>query len=222
MNAFRTFLTAALGLGAAIMTTSASALPAGWIDDLPAWTATASSCSVDETSAGKYEFINSAFRYQGANVSNPGALIGTYQPITVRCNVTPMYDYVPEHVVHGDLFDQQVPASWKSVSWNALVVGYVDPDGLNTNAQVSVALRKLSRATLTETTIATFNSNSFPTLTKTEEVKQFAHTFDFRSNEYYVEINLVRVKGTSTTNQVATPTAYSVRLTKGTATTPPK
>lgn len=214
MHAFRTLLTAVLGLGAVMATTTASALPAGWSDSLPAWTATASSCAVDESSTGKYEFINSAFRFQGTNVSNPGLFTGTYQPITVRCNVTPMYDYVPARTIPGDI-TIQVPASWKSVNWNALVVGYTDPDGLNTNAQVSATLRKLSRATLTETNIATFNSNSFPILTKTEEVKTFTHTFDFQNNEYYVEISLTRAKGASTTSQVATPVAYSVRLTNG-------
>ena len=218
MTNFRTLLIALLGTGAALMTTSASALPANWSDTLPAWTATASSCAVDESSAGKYEFLGSQFRFLGTNVSNQLSLSPTttaiavgpvYQPITVRCNVTPMYDYIPAKTIPGDI-TIQVPAGWKSVNWNALVVGYKDPDGLNSNANVSVQLKRVSRATLGEATVATFNSNSFVKLTQGEEVKHFTHAFDFQNNEYYVEISLIRTKTT-----VASPVAYSVRLTNG-------
>ena len=43
-----------------------------------------------------------------------------------------------------------------------------------------------------------------------EDVKQFNHVFDFQTNAYYVEINLLR---TDTT--VLSPIAYTVRLAKG-------
>lgn len=223
MKTLRNTLTTLLATGVIVTATSASALPQGWGDYLPAWTATASSCSVDESSAGKYEFSGTQFRYLGDNVSNYGALFSStaassslftiakpsYQPITVRCNVTPVYDYVPAvPAAEGDLFG--TGASWKSADWNALIVGYKDTDGISTKAQVSASLRKVSRATLGETTITTFNSNLSANVAANEDIKQFAHAFDFQNNGYYVEINLLR---TDTT--VATPVAYSVRLAKG-------
>jgi len=209
MKTLRAALLTLLATGAVTATQTASALPSGWYDTIPAWTSTASACSVDESSTGKYEFSGTQFRYLADNVSpaTNGGIFGTfYQPITVRCNVTPMYDYVPAQP--GDLFE--IPASWKSVSWNSLVVGYKDPDGISANAQVSASLRRLDRTTMTESTIATFSSNSFAPVVAGEEVKQFSHTFDFLKNDYYVEINLTRKDKT-----VATPVVYSVRLTNG-------
>ncbi|KJV06472.1 hypothetical protein [Methylocucumis oryzae] len=220
MKTLRSTLLTLLAVGSVVGANSASALPSGWYDTLPAWTSTASACSVDESSVGKYEFIGSQFRFLGNNISNQTGVVAVpltratsdailgpvFQPITVRCNVTPMYDYVPAQ--KGDLFE--IPASWKSVSWNSLVVGYKDPDGISTNASVTASLRKLSRATMTESTIASFNSNSSASVVAVEDVKKFTHTFDFLNNDYYIEINLVR-KNTN----VVTPVAYSVRLTTG-------
>ena len=224
MKTIRQTLTTLFAAGIIISANTASALPQGWGDYLPSWTATASSCSVDESSTGKYEFSGTQFRYLGDNISNYGIVTSavtpstslvivrptaTYQPITVRCNVTPVYDYVPAiPAASGDLFG--TPASWKSADWNALIVGYKDTDGISTKAQVSASLRKVSRATLTETTLATFSSNLSATVAANEDIKQFTHTFDFQNNEYYVEINLLR-----TDTSVATPVAYSVRLAKG-------
>jgi hypothetical protein len=223
MKTLRNTLKLLLATGAVITATSASALPQGWGDYLPAWTATASSCSVDESSTGKYEFVGTQFRYLGANVSNYGlnglsaaassnskiSIIPTYKPITVRCNVMPIYDYVPAiPALPGDLFG--TPAYWKSADWNTLIVGYKDPDGIGAKTQVSASLRKVSRATLGESTIATFNSNLSANVAANEDIKQFTHTFDFQNNDYYVEINLIRQDVT-----VTTPVAYSVRLAKG-------
>ncbi|MDD5275821.1 MAG: hypothetical protein PHR16_07035 [Methylovulum sp.] len=218
MKTLRNSLMALLATGTILTATSASALPQDWWDDLPAWTATASSCSVDESSGSKYEFSGTQFRYLGGNVSDYGlnasrnsniSITPTYKPITVRCNVTPVYDYVPAiPAAPGDLFG--TPASWKSADWNTLIVGYKDADGISTNAQVSASLRKVSRATLGETTLATFNSNLSANTAANEDIKQFTHTFDFKNNDYYVEINLIRKNTT-----VATPVAYSVRLAKG-------
>ncbi|WP_019865529.1 hypothetical protein [Methylovulum miyakonense] len=206
MKTLRNTLKALLATSAIATATCASALPAGWLDSLPAWTATASSCSVDESSAGKYEFWLSQFRYLGSNVSGAGSSpFFLPQPITVRCNVTPIYDYVP---ANPNVFGST--ASWISPSWNSLIVGYKDTDGISTKAQVSAALRKVSRATLGESTVATFNSNLSASVVAHEEVKQFNHTFDFQNYDYYVEINLIRADTT-----VTTPVAYSVRLTNG-------
>lgn len=218
-NAVMTLLTVGTLAGA----TSASALPANWSDLLPAWTSTASSCAIDESSASKYEVTGTQFRFLGNNVSNFGifsanaakqssssiSVTQSYQPITVRCNVTPVYDYIPAvPAAPGDLFG--TPASWTSADWNSLIVGYKDTDGISAKAQVSASLKKISRTTMLESTIATFNSNLSANVAANEDVIQFTHKFDFHANDYYVEINLIR-QDTS----VTTPVAYSVRLAKG-------
>jgi hypothetical protein len=223
MKTLRNAAIALLTVGTLAGATTASALPANWNDLLPAWTATASSCAIDESSASKYEVTGTQFRFLGDNVSNYGifsgnaarqslnpiSIVPSYQPITVRCNVTPVYDYVPAvPAAPGDLFG--TPASWVSADWNSLIVGYKDTDGISAKAQVSASLRKISRATMTESTIATFSSNLSATVAANEDVKQFTHKFDFSANDYYVEINLIR-QDTS----VTTPVAYSVRLAKG-------
>lgn len=230
MKTLRTALMTLVATSTLVAATSASALPQNWGDYIPAWTATASSCAVDESSASKYEFSGTQFRYLGNNISSFGiftnaaantsknqiTILPTYQPLTVRCNVTPMYDYVPAvPAAPGNLFG--TPASWKSINWNALVVGYKDTDGISAKAQVIASLKKLNRATMTESTIATFNSNLSASVAANEDVKQFTHTFDFQANDYYVEINLRRTDST-----VATPVAYSVRLTNGQVTTVPQ
>ena len=215
MNILRTSIITLLATGSSLAATGVSALPLDWYDELPAWTSTASSCAIDESSTGRYEFTGAQFRYKGDKVSpllprTISAIGGaSFQPITVRCNVTPIYDYVPAvPAASGDFFGQN--AYWKSADWNTLIVGYKDPDGISTKAQVTASLRKLSRATLTESTIAVFNSNDSANVLANEDVKQFTHSFDFLNNEYYVEINLIRQEAT-----VATPIAYSVRLAKG-------
>lgn len=188
-----------------LTTTTASALPSGWHDVLPAWSATASSCSLDESSTGKSEFSGTQFRYLGSAVSSV-RFVGTFPfatlvttPITVRCNVTPIYDF-------------QSTGSARSAFWNHLIVGYKDPDGISTKAQVLVSLRKVSRATQGETTIATFNSNTSNNVVANEDVAHFKFNEnpDFQNNAYYVEINLIRTDVT-----VATPIVYTVRLANG-------
>jgi len=218
MKTLRNTLMSLLATSAIVTSTGVSALPTGWVDGLPAWTATASSCSVDESSAGKYDFAGSQFRYLGTNVSGSSISGGSgfpplflISPITVRCNVTPSYDYVPAFVA-DDPDEFGSAAYWKNPNWewNSLIVGYKDTDGIGTKAQMTASQKKVSRATLSESTIATFNSNLTASVVAHEDVKTFDHTFDFESNEYYVEINLYR-----TDTSVATPVAYSVRLANG-------
>ena len=72
MKTIRQTLITLFATGIIISATTASALPQGWGDYLPSWTATASSCSVDESSAGKYELSGTQFRYLGDNISNYG------------------------------------------------------------------------------------------------------------------------------------------------------
>jgi hypothetical protein len=222
MKTLRNAVTALLTVGTLAGATAASALPANWNDQLPAWTSTASSCAIDESSASKYEVTGTQFRFLGNNVSNFGLFSAaakqslssisttpSYQPITVRCNVTPVYDYVPAiPPAAGDFVG--TPASWISADWNSLIVGYKDTDGISAKAQVSASLKKISRTTMTESTIATFNSNLSANVAANEDVIQFNHKFDFHANDYYVEINLIRQDAT-----VTTPVAYSVRLAKG-------
>lgn len=223
MKTLRTSVLALLTVGTLAGATTAAALPGDWRESLPAWTATASSCAVDESSTSKYEVIGTQFRFSGSNVSNYGVFtstaghdlsssastVPTYQPIIVRCNVTPVYDYVPAvPAAPGDLFG--TPAAWVSADWNALIVGYKDTDGISTKAQVVASLKRINRATMTESTIATFNSNALPSVAANEDVKQFTHKFDFSANNYYVEISLIRKDTT-----VTTPVVYSVRLAQG-------
>ena len=227
MNAFRTFLTGLVCASATLTATTASALPDGWSDTLPAWTTTASACSVDEGSAGRFEFAGAQFRFLGANTSatntppvstarlavEPSAIIVAPLPlafpITVRCNVTPVYDYVPAKPATGD-FNFGTPAAWVSANWNALVVGYKDPDGVGKEARVLATLRRINRANLADNLVATFDSNKKTSVLQTEDVVQFNHTFDFQKFEYYVEFNLYR-----NNENVATPVAFSARLTNG-------
>lgn len=229
MNAFRTILTGLVCAGATLTATTASALPTGWGDTLPAWTTTASACSVDEGSAGRYEFSGSQFRFLGNNTSATTTPVSNARiadtaaiivnpvpvafPVTVRCNVTPVYDYVPAKPIpqtSPDDFITELPAAWVSAKWNALVVGYKDPDGIGTDTRVLATLKRLSRATLAENTVATFDSNKKSAVAQGEELVQFNHAFDFQNYEYYVDISLYRNKAT-----VPTPVAYSARLTSG-------
>lgn len=229
MNAFRTILTGLVCATATLATTTASALPSGWSDTLPAWTSTASACSADEGSAGRYEFSGSQFRFLGANTSATTTPVSNARiadataiivpplvlsfPVTVRCNVTPVYDYVPAKTIPAsgpDGIAIDVAAGWVSAKFNALVVGYKDPDGIGTDTRVLATLKRLNRATLTENTVATFDSNKKPAVVQGEELVQFNHAFDFQNYEYYVDINLYRNKAT-----VPTPVAYSARLTYG-------
>jgi hypothetical protein len=215
-STIRKLLTGLIGASAAMMATTASAaLPQGWSDTLPAWTATASSCSTDENTAGKYEFAGAQFRFLGSNVSNAstGSLIPVYQPITVRCNVAPVHDYVPATTTPAPDpggIAITTPADWVSANWNAMIVSYKDPDGMGTGAQFTATLKKINRTTFAESTVASFNSNTKAVLTASQDVKTFSQVIDFSKFEYYVEINLVR-----TSAAVATPVAYSVRLTNG-------
>jgi len=207
MKTLRNTLMTLLATGTIVAATTASALPAGWVDSLTAWTATASSCAVDESSAGKYEFNLSQFRYLGANFSDTTGRppLSTLKPITVRCNVTPIYDYLKGA---PDIFLPNAVAI--SPDWNTLIVGYKDTDGISTKARVTASLKRVIRATMGESTVATFDSNLSASVVANEDVKAFSHIIDFQHNDYYVEINLTR---TDTT--VATPVAYTVRLANG-------
>src|SRR2546423_944188 len=87
------------------------------IEVLPAWTSTASSCSLDPASAAMSAFSNADFKFSGSNVGGGTAIV-------VRCNVAN-------------------PLDTGNPSWNTLFVGYQDPDGIGTKHRVLARLRRL-------------------------------------------------------------------------------
>ena len=163
-----------------------------------AWTHTASSCAVDPQHLDKAAFRNADFSFQPQAFSG---LIQTkfgpvYEPIVARCNVLNPLDADPEK---------------EKPDWNALIVGYADPDGMGINTNVVAKLIRVSRPTGAVVTVATFNSDKSPSkniATRHEDLVQFFQPLDFRNNEYYVELELIR---TPLATQQA-PVIYSVRL----------
>lgn len=155
---------------------------------LPAWTHTASSCAVDEDSLVKYQVNAANFTFESTEISDPG-LFGPI-PIIARCNVLN-------------------PLDAGNPVWDALVVGYRDPDGTGTAHRATARLFRVSRPTGNVFQVAAFNSNTNAVniTTRTEGLVQFNHTFDFLNNEYFVQIELVR------TSTSLNPQAFSVRLT---------
>jgi hypothetical protein len=170
----------------------------GYVEVGPAWTHTASSCAVDPQQLGKassngadLSFLPSAF-----SDSSP-VLPWLYLPLVARCNVVNPLD--------GDPL-------YQNPLWNTLIVGYADPDGFGSNTSVTATLMQVSRDTGTVSAIATFNSNSpsdsSGVTERTEELVQFDPPIDFRRNEYYVQLGLLRTQ--AATRQI--PIIYSVRL----------
>ena len=158
----------------------------------PYWTAAASTCSPDEGAISKYGFSSGDFYFNGSAVSNP-SVVGP-APITVRCNVTNFLD------VRGS-----EPAN---PNWDALIVGFQDPDGKASNAGMLTRLVRISRPTGAVSIVATLNSNTDALTTRHERFAQFnASAIDFRNYEYFVEIHLYR-----TSTAVASPRVYSLRL----------
>jgi hypothetical protein len=142
-------------------------------------------CAPDEETLAKYEFRTAAFRFRGGEISDSNG-IGTYRPITVRCNIVN-------------------PLDTGNPTWEKLVVGYQDPDGTRDNSRVEVRLKRVLRPS-GGGTIAIFNSNAFSVDTNGERFISFSHEFDFQKEDYFFEINLYR-KTIS-----ASPAIYRVRL----------
>jgi hypothetical protein len=167
---------------------------AGYREEGPAWTHTASACAVDPQQLGKafengadFSFLPTAFS------DTPPRLRGIYLPLVARCNVVNSLDADPA---------SQNPA------WNALIVGYSDPDGAGPSTSVGATLFQVSRDTGNTSTVVTFDSNDHDVTARTEELVQFNQPIDFRHNEYYVELDLIRTP--AATRQ--SPVIYSVRL----------
>ena len=165
---------------------NAEILSAQRIENLPAWTQTASACSPDDAAISKYALFNADFSFNSFRVSDTGKN-GAPIPIVVRCNVL-------------NPLDKGNPV------WNSMYVGYQDPDGTGLKYEVFVRLKRLSRTTGGVSTIATFSSDSINNSARSEGLVTFSHNFDFVKNEYFVEIAIAR------TDTLANPVVYMVRL----------
>ena len=147
------------------------------------WSTAASTCAVDETSAGKYQTNNGELRFLAA---------GTGQ-IIARCNITNPLD------------------TSKFPPWNSLQITYRDPDAsaVNTSAnQVEIALRRVAYINGVSETITTFNSSVRPASQFAQwTLHPVNHAFDFYNYAYYLQIKLTR--STSVGND---PGVYRVRL----------
>jgi hypothetical protein len=186
----RSLTLGALTFGLTMMTSQPAT--AQVVEFVPAWTAAASTCAPDEGAIGKYGFSYGDFFFNGSAVSNTSTL-GPI-PITVRCNVTNPLD------VRGS-----EPAN---PNWDALIVGFQDPDGAGTNSRIVARLVRISRPTGAASIVATLNSGGDPLTTRHERFVQFnASALNFANYEYFVEIYLYRAS-----TAVASPRVYSVRL----------
>jgi hypothetical protein len=155
------------------------------------WTAAASTCVPGgRGTLDRYGFAGGDFYFDGAAVS-ASSVLGPV-PIIVRCHVTqPPYT---------DRFNP--------VTWDMLIVGFQDPDGVTSNATMIARLMRISRPTGIASSVVSFNSNTGGLTTRHERgVKFQSSAVDFFNYEYYVEILLYR-----TSTAVASPRAYSVRL----------
>src|SRR5262249_46773793 len=130
----------------------------GYFEGGSTWTHTASSCAVDPQHLDKAAFRNAdfSFKWQAFSEFIPpiGGIGGYYEPIVARCNVLNPLD-LGSHESNPDPYIS-------NPYWNALIVGYADPDGMGSNTNVVAKLIKVSRPTGTTTTVATFNSDKSP------------------------------------------------------------
>lgn len=195
MKGFRALLYAGVAY-AGVSTSWISPAGADWnyYERGPAWTHTASACAVDPRQFGKalsggadLSFLPTAFS------DAPPVLHWLYLPLVARCNVVNPLDADPANQNPG---------------WNGLIVGYADPDGRGPNTSVGVQLVQVSRDTGNISTIAAFESNNYDPTVRGEEMVQFTQPIDFKHNEYYVELDLIRTP--LATQQ--SPVVYSVRL----------
>lgn len=158
----------------------------GYYDYLPAWMGVASTFAIDEASLSKYTCSFAVLGFKSTAVSDV-TRTGELIPLTARATVlSPLPSAAPV--------------------WNALIVDYTDPDGLGTAYQVKATLYRVNRANGSSVPVVTFDSNSSALTTRTEGLIQFAYAFDFKNNEYFVEVNIYK-KDTQ-----GNPTVRAVRL----------
>jgi len=193
------------GASAALSVSSIAAAVAdvpGFVERGEAWTHTASSCAVNPGDSDKAAFTGPDLTFRpeaySAGIEVTPILGGTqfgpiWQPIVAYCNVLNPLDADPA---------AQTP------SWDALIVGYLDPDGVGNNTNVVARLIRVRRNDGVASTVATFDSNKFNTRAHGEQLALFSEPMDFRHNEYFVELELIRTPLAGHSN----PVVYSVRL----------
>jgi hypothetical protein len=168
----------------------------GYVEIGEAWTHTASSCAVNPQDLDKAAFSGPDFTFQPQaysgyfEITQFGPL---WEPITANCNVLNPLDADP---------------AAENPLWDALIVGYADPDGVGTNTNVVARLIRVRRNDGIQSTVVTFDSNKFNTRTPGEQLLQFSPPMDFKNNEYFVQLALLRTPLAGHSN----PVVYSVRL----------
>lgn len=80
-------------------------------------------------------------------------------------------------------------------SWNRLIMLYLDPDGTNTGARVTAALRFVNRAGTVQT-VASIDSNQRTSTVFGEETTALQHRFNFAENYYYIQASVSRANTT--------------------------
>jgi hypothetical protein len=167
----------------------------GFVERGEAWTHTASSCSVNPSDVDKAAFNGPDFTFRPEAFSTMDPVVTqfgpTWLPITANCNVLNPLD--PPDI---------------NPSWNALIVGYADPDGKGISTNVAARLIRVRRNDGVVSTVATFDSNKFDTRVPGEQLAFFTQAMDFRHNEYFVQLELLRTPHAGHSN----PVVYSVRL----------
>lgn len=136
----------------------------------PIWTHTASACAIVPAAQSPLNTLA-----QGADLTYP-PLVGTTSKIIAICNV------------HNPLDTGANP------NWGCMEIGYKDPDGSATANEVQVSLRRLPNIPSSGPglLVTELSSNTNPSTIRTNHQALFSHTFDFRSNVYYVQLTLRR------------------------------
>jgi hypothetical protein len=172
---------------------------AGYQEHGPAWTHTASSCTVNPSQLEKVALTGADLSFEPLSFSR---LIATtqfgpvWEPLIARCNVLNPLDALP-----ADL-DPPNP------QWNALIVGYADPDGMGINTNVIARLMRVRRNDGAVKNVVAFDSNKNSGTTRDEQLACFNELLDFRHNEYFVQLELIRTPLAGQRN----PVIFSVRL----------
>lgn len=163
---------AAISLLAGSFASSTQAAVPGYIDFLPAWTSTASSCNVDEVSQADYATTGAALGFKFGS-----AALNLY----AWCNVVNPLDAGNPDGASGRPL------------WNHLIVGFRDPDGKGTNARVRAYLYRVSRSNGSSATIASFDSNAWNNPNWQEGLISFSpNKMDFLKYSYHVYIWISR------------------------------
>lgn len=175
----------------------------GYTESGPAWTHTGSSCTVNPSQLDKVALTGADLSFEPHSFSR---LITTtqfgpvWEPLIARCNVLNPLDADPS--------DQNPP----NPVWNALIVGYADPDGGNgIRTNVVARLIRVHRNDGTASTVVTFDSQNKKDgdTSRHEQIAPcFTEHMDFRHNEYFAQVELIRTPFAGQRN----PVIYSVRL----------